>query len=233
MTAVYFILPTLLVILVSVLIVRAAAVALMMTGMDERRATFQALSAFTGTGFTTREAETVVSNPRRRRIVMALMVLGYAGIVTVIVTATSSFIRSKSYEPAIIVGVLAVGLYLIYLLARHTGFVRRWEAYIRKRLARYGPVAETPEELLHLFEGYGLVRVTVTPDWPFANECLSEETCRKHNLHVIGIERGGKWLSLPQSGETVVPGDRVVIYGPLDVLTQMFGSGKVTNKSKP
>lgn len=55
MTGIYFVLPTLLVVLTSFLIVRAAAIALMMTGMDEKRARFQALSAFTGTGFTTRE----------------------------------------------------------------------------------------------------------------------------------------------------------------------------------
>jgi hypothetical protein len=39
----YFLLPFLFVILVSFLIIRAAAIALMMTGMDEKRAKFQAL----------------------------------------------------------------------------------------------------------------------------------------------------------------------------------------------
>ena len=69
MGGIYFLLPTLLVILVSFLIIRAAAIALMMTGMDEKRAKFQALSAFSGTGFTTKEAESVINNPKRRRIV--------------------------------------------------------------------------------------------------------------------------------------------------------------------
>ena len=39
----YFLLPSLFVILVSFLIIRAAAIALMMTEMDEKRAKFQAL----------------------------------------------------------------------------------------------------------------------------------------------------------------------------------------------
>jgi len=55
MTGIYFVLATLLVVPTSFLIVWAAAIALMMTGIDEERARFQALSAFTGTGFTTRE----------------------------------------------------------------------------------------------------------------------------------------------------------------------------------
>ncbi|MCI2426715.1 hypothetical protein LM597_04835 [Candidatus Acetothermia bacterium] len=42
----YFLLPTLLVVLAFLLVIRAAAIGLMMTGLDEKRARFQALSAF-------------------------------------------------------------------------------------------------------------------------------------------------------------------------------------------
>lgn len=65
MDGLYFLVPTLLVIFVSFLIVRAAAIALMMTGMDRKRAVFQALSAFSGTGFTTKEAESIVEPSRK------------------------------------------------------------------------------------------------------------------------------------------------------------------------
>ena len=124
MDGLYFLLPALLVIFFSFLIVRAAAIALMMTGMDRKRAVFQALSAFSGTGFTTKEAESVVNNPLRRRIVSWLMILGNAGIVTVIITATSSFVTSEGYQLSINVLVLLVGIYLIYKIATHKGFIR-------------------------------------------------------------------------------------------------------------
>jgi len=99
MGGIYFLAPTLFVILMSFLIVRAAAIALMMTGMDEKRARFQALSSFSGTGFTTKEAEFVMNHPVRRRIITCLMILGNAGIVTGIVTATTFFVTSKGYQP--------------------------------------------------------------------------------------------------------------------------------------
>ena len=82
----YLLIPTFVVILVSILIVRAGAVALRLTGLDPKTANFQALSAFTRAGFTTRESELVVNHPRRRTIVTWLIVLGNAGIVAVIVT---------------------------------------------------------------------------------------------------------------------------------------------------
>ena len=95
MNGLYYLVPTLIAIVISLLIVRAGAIALMMTGMSFDKAKFQALSAFSGTGFTTHEAERVVNNARRRKIVSWLMILGNAGIVTVIVTATSSFAQVK------------------------------------------------------------------------------------------------------------------------------------------
>jgi Trk-type K+ transport system membrane component len=51
MSGLYLLLPTFLVIILSLLVVRAGAIALAMTGMDEKKARFQALSAFTRTGF--------------------------------------------------------------------------------------------------------------------------------------------------------------------------------------
>ncbi|GAI01774.1 unnamed protein product [marine sediment metagenome] len=55
------------VIFTNVMIIKVATAALKLTGLDERTASFQALSALTGTGFTTRESELIISQPMRRR----------------------------------------------------------------------------------------------------------------------------------------------------------------------
>ncbi len=52
----------------SLVVARVAAKALILTGLDEGVAHFQARSAMTGTGFTTEESESVVNHPIRRRI---------------------------------------------------------------------------------------------------------------------------------------------------------------------
>ena len=83
--------PAIIIIVVSILIVKIAAVALNLTGLDTKRAFFQALSAFTGTGFTTADSELIVNNDTRRKIVMVLMILGNAGLITVITTLVLSF----------------------------------------------------------------------------------------------------------------------------------------------
>lgn len=62
MSGIYYRVPTLIAIAICLLIVRAGAIALMMTGMSFDKARFQALTAFSGTGFTTREAEWMAAN---------------------------------------------------------------------------------------------------------------------------------------------------------------------------
>jgi len=224
MGGIYFLLPTLLVVFVSFLIVRAAAIALMMTGMDEKRARFQALSAFSGTGFTTREAEFVVNHPKRRRIVGWLMILGNAGIVTVIVTGTSSLATSKGFQVPINVVVLAAGIFVIYKIATHKGFIRRWESYVEEKLTKSRPLLEeeATEDLLHLVEGFGLVRATMKGDSGLVGSSLSQCELSGKGLLVLGIERDKNWIPTPGAEEIIKVGDRLVVYGSLDVLKSLF-----------
>ncbi len=76
-------------------VTRVATVALMLTGMPRESARFHARSALTGAGYTTTEAEAVVAHPWRRRIVIALMLLGSAGFVVAVVTLAASFLGAR------------------------------------------------------------------------------------------------------------------------------------------
>ncbi|GAB4389926.1 MAG: TrkA C-terminal domain-containing protein [Thermodesulfovibrionales bacterium] len=226
MTGFYFLLPTLFTIFVSFLVVRAAAIALMMTGLDRNRAIFQALSAFSGTGFTTREAESVINNPMRRKIISWLMVLGNAGLVTVIITATSSFMSSQGYRLPINVMLLALGVLLIYKLANHKGFIRKWESFIEEKLVRSSDFEEgQAEDLLHLMEGYGLVRTAVKGGSPVEGASLSDCSASGKGLIFLGIERGKAWIPSPGPAEKIESGDRLVVYGPLAELKKFLKEG--------
>src|SRR5919201_1567697 len=80
-----------LIVLAVSLVARVGGVALTLTGMSRESQRFQARSAFFGVGFTTGEAEAVVSHPVRRRIIMWLIVLGNAGVVSTMGTLVISF----------------------------------------------------------------------------------------------------------------------------------------------
>ena len=89
------------VIFVSFIVVRIGAIAFELTGLEWSLAKFQALSCFSGTGFTTREAELIVGDKRRRRIASVLMVMGNAGLVTLIVSGASALNPNQNVFPLI------------------------------------------------------------------------------------------------------------------------------------
>lgn len=132
MNGLYILAPILVTILVSMMIVRAGAIALTMTGMGYGRAKFQLFSAFSGTGFTAREAEVVVNHPTRRAIVSWFMVLGNAGIVAVIITATTSFVATDIEILPLNVVILGAGIAAIYFLATRTGLAQQWESFVER-----------------------------------------------------------------------------------------------------
>lgn len=231
MEGLYFLAPTLLAILISMLFVRAGAIALTMTGMHYEQAKFQALSAFTSTGFTTREAEKVVNHPVRRKIISALMIGGYAGVAAVIVSATSSLAASSAKDLPRTVLVLVVGLIVIYFIARSTGLMQRWENFVERFLRhRYVFEYEQVEELLHLTEGYGLVKMEITADSLLLGQSIVQIGKTRKDSLILGVERGKSWLHARQMKDPVEVGDQLVIYGHLERLKEEFESKVPENK---
>ena len=223
MSSLYFLFPALLAILISFLFVRASAIALMMTGLEKHKARFQALSAFSGTGFTTKEAEFVMKHPVRRKIVTWLMIMGNAGIVMVIVTATSSLATSKGSQLPINLLILVVGIFLIYKIATYRKFTKRWESFIERKLIKSPAFEEAAtEDLLHFLEGYGLIKKIISENSPLIGSSLSECKLNERGLLVLGIERGKNWIPTPKAKEKMQEGDGIIVYGPLDKLKDIF-----------
>ena len=228
MISLYLILPVLLVVFLSFLVVRTAAILLVLTGMDPQKARFQALSAFSRAGFTTRESEMVVRQPARRKIIGWLMILGNAGIITVMVTATSAFVTSKGIFVGLNFALLLVGGVALWLVGKYSGVGARWERFIIKKFGRAPKIEDVfCEDLTHLAEGYGVLRVHVAPDSKLAGKPLSQAADQGH-FRVLGIERDDDWLALPTRTEVIRPDDSLIVFGRLRPLRAMF-----TEKNPP
>ena len=212
----------LLVVGITILVVKAGSVALRLTGMDEHRANFQAISAVTGTGFTTRESELVVADPRRRKIVSFLMIFGNVVVVMLIGLLVGSFaavaraVEKWYLEYGIPMAVFVVGGLLLYLLLRSRGLTRRWNRWVNEKLASRLKLRERPvAEVLALAEGYGVAEIPVAERSPCAGKTLAEAGLRGAGLLVLAIRRGEEVLPSPSAAEHLRPGDRLVCYGEL------------------
>lgn len=208
----------------SLLITRIATVALVSTGLSKESARFQARSALSGTGFTTAEAEAVVGHPVRRRIVMLLMLVGNAGIVTVISTLILSFVNTQGpVDWGQRLAVLLAGLVVLWYLARSNLVERALDRAIRSALDRWTDLDVSDYAgLLHLAGDYRVVEMHVDPaDW-VADRALEELRLAEEGILVLGIERpGAGFLGAPRGKAHLQPGDTLILYGRGEALSDL------------
>jgi len=136
------------------------------------------------------------------------MILGNAGVIAVIITATSSFVTSRGYNLPINVVLFIVGIFVIYIFATRSAFVRKWETFVENRLIKMQVLEESStEDLLHFLEGYGVVREIVTDKSSLVGKTLSESNLDEKGLLVLGIERASNWSPIPKMNERIEAGD--------------------------
>lgn len=211
----------------SFLVVRTGTVALTMTGLSEEVASFQSLSAFSGAGFTTGEAESVVANQTRRKIVKLLIRLGSAGVVTVISSLILSFAGAEQQTPERM-AVLAAGLVILILLSRSHWFQSLLTPLIKAALQRSAMLDLSDyASLLHVREGYTVAEMEVRPDGWLAHRALSELRLRSEGVSVLGVVRqGGEYIGAPPPEQRFEPGDWLLVYGRSERLNELSRRGR-------
>lgn len=213
------------VVLLSLIITRVATVVLTQTGLSRESARFQARSAFSGVGFTTSEAESLVNHPVRRRVVMTLMLLGSAGLVAVVASLVISFSRAGGEARGARLGVLLLALLAVFLLARSPLLDRALSRLVRRLIARgrFFDVHDY-ERLLDLAEGWVVVEMHVRAgSWP-AGRTVADLALRDEGVALLGVHRGradAGFLGVPVGEALIEPGDRLVIYGAGDHIAEL------------
>ena len=208
---------------VSYLIVQGGGIALEMTGMDKSMARFQALSAFSGTGFTTREAETVVNHPRRRKIITALMILGNAGIVSVIATFVLSLRSTNFFRPSLNILFIGIALFFLYRVAASEKVAGKLTSRIRKTLVERFHIEKVQiEELLQQAEGYGAALVLIGKESPMVGLSLGKSGLAEEDIVVLSIERDSDIIPVPKAQNKIREGDRLMCFGKLANIRKHF-----------
>jgi len=220
--------------IVSFTVVRIGAIAFQLTGLEWSLAKFQALSCFSGTGFTTKEAELITGNKQRRRIASALIILGNAGLVIMIATLAGSFIPqetilsklSESFLPFRIppylvfwvnLVIIVVVVYAIYKVFTHERFARRLTNFLRRKIIKKEIFQKVSfEELLLATGGYGVSKITVATGSPVLDKTLSQSEMRKHDITVLAITRDVETIPNPRADTKILLGDELICFGKLE-----------------
>jgi len=219
---------TLIVFTVSLVVIRIATVGLTMTGVSKDLAQFQAVSAFTGAGFTTKESEDIVNHPLRRRITMHLMLLGHVGIVVAIPSVVLSFLNTGGSEDwtrqlTVRVGVLVGGL-LLFLLIASSRYVEQimWSVNTWA-LRRFGGIhVHDYTRLLRVAQEYVVSELQVRHgDW-LAGHTLEKLRLFNEGVLVLGIEKpNGDYLAAPRGHTRLEADDCLILYGQQESLLDL------------
>lgn len=221
---------------ISFVVVRIGAVAFQLTGLEWSLAKFQALSCFTGTGFTTREAELIVGHPRRRQIASILMVFGNAGLVALIATFANSLrpiwsgVGSRfallwtGLGPLVNLVIIGAVLYLLFRFLTRSERLRRLTDYLRNRVRASGLVEPVSvEELVVASGGYGVARAEIRDGSPFIGRTLSNAGLRVRDILVLVIRRGDEAIPNPPASTRIEQGDSLLCFGRRDQILAEFG----------
>jgi K+/H+ antiporter YhaU regulatory subunit KhtT len=206
----------LMILILSTLVIRVASVALTLTGISRDIAHFQALSAFTGVGFTTSEAEHIINHPVRRRIITIVIRLGSLGLVTTITSLLLTFVNtSDTSEQITRLVVLAVAISAFGLLAMSSRLDAHLTKVIQLVLSRWTKLnVYDYESMLRLTDGYSVGEMLVRPESWVANQTLTDAGLHHEGIIVLGIYReDGTYIGAPRDQTALRPGDRLIIYG--------------------
>ena len=212
--------------------VRLGAVAFQLTGLEWSLAKFQALSCFSGTGFTTKEAELITGHPKRRQIASFLMVLGNAGLVTLMATFANS-IRPRvapqalgrlwGLYPVVNLLVIGVAVYVTYRFFTKTRAAVKLTDFLRHKVRRSGIVERvTFEELAIATGGYAVVRAEVPSGSALLNTTLADSHLRARDITVLAVRRGQETIANPPATTRLLRGDQILCFGRLDTIRTEF-----------
>ena len=205
------------------IIVIMGGLALQFTGLEKVRAQFQALSALSGTGFTTKEAETVVNHPKRRKIIMALMILGKAGLVSVIATFASSLRKTNVTDLAIQLAIIAVSLFLLHRIATYHRFALRLRRRLGKMVRKMFHIDQVHmDEVLEQEGGYGVMRVLMGAECEATGKDLIHSGLSRQEIMVLCIERDQGNIPFPKADNYIRSGDRLICYGKMKNMEHFF-----------
>ena len=221
------------IIAVSFIVVKVGSVAFELTGLETKQARFQALSAFTGTGFTTKEAELIVSHEQRRKIASILMILGNAGLVTLIATLVNS-IGEGSFSPAIFIPyfrdyvpefftpyvnllLIIITLYIFFKIINYTRVGDFIMNKARQRMLDKNIIKPVSfEEFLLTSGGYGISQIEICKNNPLLDKSLAESKLKQQNILVLSIERGNEQITNPEANTKIRLSDKLICFGKLD-----------------
>ena len=200
-----------------------------LTGLPAEKARFQVISLLTGTGFTTRESEIILSSRRRRRLARVTMLFGYVFNVTIVSAFINVFLSMKvsQVETQFVGFLIPMGTVVLIFIFMRVPKIHAWGDNLLRHLADRIFSRQESFNAVMLVDYIGtetiaLVTLREIPE-AYRGMSLAETGLRADTgILVMLVERkGGK--PVPVGADTVFePGDKLTVFGDYRTICKTF-----------
>ncbi len=199
------------------------------TGLPDERARFQAISLLTGTGYTTKESEIILSTRRRRRLARVTMLFGYVFNITIISSFINVFLSLKASQfEHFYIGILIplAVMALIFIIMREPTVRARADNLLQQVADSYLQRQEAFNSVL-LLDYIGtdsIARVTLrhVPE-EYRGRALAQMNLRSETGILVMLVERADGKTEPGKADTVFePGDNLTVFGNYAVICKTF-----------
>ena len=200
-----------------------------LTGLPADKARFQVISLLTGTGFTTRESEIILSSRSRRRLARITMLFGYVFNVTIVSAFINVFLSMKVFQVStqLFGFLIPLGTIALILIFMRVPRVHAWGDNVLRRLAdRIFDWNETFNAVMLVdnigSESIAQVSLRHIPE-QYRGISLAETGLRADTgILVMLVERQGS-KPIPAQADTVFEtGDKLTVFGDYITICKTF-----------
>lgn len=206
------------------LLIEILSIVLKLTGLELSKARFQVISILTHTGFTTRESELIVQHPTRRKIASVLMIVSYVAQITLITLLFNVLTQATRNILGTAIALFIMAAFVI--LVTQSKKLSNWfdqvtEKLLRKRIQKSAS-GDRIEQVLNLSPEFSIYGLLVDTDSFICDKTLGELKLKEHFIQILKIDRGSEVIDFPLADTRLLAGDRLIVYGKIDALTQMI-----------
>ncbi len=200
-----------------------------LTGLPAEKARFQVISLLTGTGFTTRESEFIMSSRRRRRLARITMLFGYVFNVTIVSAFINVFLSMKVIrtEHPFFSLLIPLGTVALILVFMRVPKIHAWGDNLLRRAAdRIFERKETFNAVMLIdnISSKSIAQVTLRhiPE-EYRGVSLAETRLRAETgILVMLVEHRGGRTTAAQPETVFEPGDKLTVFGDYKKICEAF-----------
>lgn len=206
------------------LLIEILSIVLKLTGLELSKARFQVISILTHTGFTTRESELIVQHPTRRKIASVLMIVSYVAQITLITLLFNVLTQATRNILGTAIALFIMAAFVV--LVTQSKKLSNWfdqvtEKLLKKRIQKSAS-GDRIEQVLNLSPEFSIYGLLVDTDSLICDKTLCELKLKEHFIQILKIDRGSEVIDFPLADTRLLAGDRLIVYGKIDALTQMI-----------